>query len=543
MTTKHRTIQANQQNTEEAPLKRGVNSRFQNKKEDGPKSDEVRVFIIPKDERKIGHISDYLFSNMCSDLSVFSNVVIASTDIRGLNIRLISKSPEFKCAAISLSMALVAEHARVLVVPGEATMEKQRELNYSLLNRLKPHECAFGFARGKSAIDCAWHHIRKDGDKTSPPELLIKMDISNFFNTITRDMVEVAMAGHKIQPESIKEIADICTLDLIESKTIYKIAAGYISSLGNAGARKLQPAILGAIKQFYMGKFDSVMCRRLIHPDHMDRFAYVYAQCKKLVNLVNKISAMKKFIEFHGAKKLSTVYKAINRYTTRICAKYPEHEWKNVLDDMSYCFLSMAAKISENKDGTPIGKEIMLYQGGPSSPPMSNLVFKLLDYRFAGLAKKHGGKYGRYADDLQFSFPERKTTKNINMFIDYVSKILGESGYKMNKKKTVVAGTGGRMKVIGYNINSGKPTIGRGYRKKVENFVNNLRKDESGFGSDKYVAMGMVSYLHTAHPELAEKLRVKSQKIKTGRKIQCDENNTEGRDSTWGPHYWGRRNW
>jgi RNA-directed DNA polymerase len=44
-------------------------------------------------------------------------------------------------------------------------------------------------------------------------------------------------------------------------------------------------------------------------------------------------------------------------------------------------------------------------QGAPTSPAVSNLVCRRLDTRLAALAKKFGGHYTRYADDLTFSFP------------------------------------------------------------------------------------------------------------------------------------------
>jgi len=47
-----------------------------------------------------------------------------------------------------------------------------------------------------------------------------------------------------------------------------------------------------------------------------------------------------------------------------------------------------------------------LPQGAPTSPRLSNLVNYRLDARIAGMSKKLGANYTRYADDITLSFAE-----------------------------------------------------------------------------------------------------------------------------------------
>jgi len=101
-----------------------------------------------------------------------------------------------------------------------------------------------------------------------------------------------------------------------------------------------------------------------------------------------------------------------------------------------------------------------LPQGAPTSPRLSNLINVLLDARLAGLAKRFGGDYTRYADDLTFSFqtatnPTGPSTQQIaSMAIGYTSKILADFGYRLNKRKTRIATKHNRQIVTGLTVNT-----------------------------------------------------------------------------------------
>ncbi len=58
-------------------------------------------------------------------------------------------------------------------------------------------------------------------------------------------------------------------------------------------------------------------------------------------------------------------------------------------------------------------------QGAITSPVISNLVCKKLDYRLSGVASKRGISYTRYADDMYFSCDDevllRKTQNGVSI--------------------------------------------------------------------------------------------------------------------------------
>jgi hypothetical protein len=75
-----------------------------------------------------------------------------------------------------------------------------------------------------------------------------------------------------------------------------------------------------------------------------------------------------------------------------------------------------------------------LPQGAPTSPRLSNLVCYRLDFRLDRLARKLGGEYTRYADDLAFSFPADAGSR-VRGLIRTVKTILRSEGYELHVKK------------------------------------------------------------------------------------------------------------
>jgi hypothetical protein len=72
-----------------------------------------------------------------------------------------------------------------------------------------------------------------------------------------------------------------------------------------------------------------------------------------------------------------------------------------------------------------------LPQGAPTSPILSNLVNYGMDARLAGLAKRSGAIYSRYADDIIFSF-EKDDRRFIRGVVRRVRRILFANGYIMH---------------------------------------------------------------------------------------------------------------
>jgi RNA-directed DNA polymerase len=117
-----------------------------------------------------------------------------------------------------------------------------------------------------------------------------------------------------------------------------------------------------------------------------------------------------------------------------------------------------------------------LPQGACTSPALSNLVARKLDKRLAGMAKKHGWIYTRYADDLTFSGDKLAA---VPMLLARVRHIVGpgkgSEGFALNPKKGRVQRASGRQTVTGVVVNE-KPSLPREEVRKLRAILHNAKK-------------------------------------------------------------------
>ena len=107
-----------------------------------------------------------------------------------------------------------------------------------------------------------------------------------------------------------------------------------------------------------------------------------------------------------------------------------------------------------------------LPQGAPTSPMLSNMVFKRLDDHIFHYCRKRGIQYTRYADDLTFSGDDINT----NHLVSYVKMLLATRQFVLNEEKTKVMSQGRRQNVTGVVVNE-KLQVPRVYRDKIRQEV------------------------------------------------------------------------
>lgn len=153
-----------------------------------------------------------------------------------------------------------------------------------------------------------------------------------------------------------------------------------------------------------------------------------------------------------------------------------------------------------------------LPQGAPTSPILSNIVFKEIDDKITDLCKIRLVAYSRYADDMIFS----SNTKNVLVEIyQFVNKLLIQHSFEINKSKTKYLSGKGRMAITGININAGKLTVNKDIKRNLRsNLYNIIVKKDKTININS--VLGYLSFIKDIEPdhyfktkEYIEKLKLK----------------------------------
>jgi RNA-directed DNA polymerase len=138
----------------------------------------------------------------------------------------------------------------------------------------------------------------------------------------------------------------------------------------------------------------------------------------------------------------------------------------------------------------PTGPRVCV-QGAPTSPGLCNAILLRLDHRLAGLARKHGFAYTRYADDLTFSGND---TAKIAKFTRLVPSIVAAEGFSLNAAKTRIFRAGARQAVTGVIVNK---TMGlsRQQRRKLRAELDHQRRAADAGSVESARLRGKLAYL------------------------------------------------
>jgi hypothetical protein len=448
--------------------------------------DDSKVILIPKGRGFRGPTVKLIDSYIVSS-------VVAAGEFPGTNFNLFMEKlfVPSRSWQILINACLSVDHLRTIVVPPKEKYEYQKLIN-KRLKRIRQHESVYGFVKGKNSFDCAKSHT---DFHQGAPELLINLDISNFFNSVGWADLENALRFHGFEAQEIEEIKEQCTFSVSkDGEEVKKILLHLLSSCLLTHQEWQKPGKL------YFKKLTDLIIQSLdcYCPEKNNYFEEKFSS---------------HFFKSGGAKKQKIVNQYMVEHAPILMFQAGSAGYGSLIirdvEELNQFVSWMLIKLLKCGEKTSLG-ERMLYQGGPSSPFLSNLAFKLLDYRLSGFAKKVGGHYTRYADDVCFTFGHRKTTKQINLLIHSIKKIIASGGYDVNSSKVKVVGSGKNQDIVGYSVNSGYPTVSKKYRKNIYDEVKNMNQRS---GVDRVRQMekvaGKIAYLEISMPKQAKKLKEK----------------------------------
>ncbi|MEJ6401476.1 reverse transcriptase family protein [Yoonia sp. 2307UL14-13] len=165
-------------------------------------------------------------------------------------------------------------------------------------------------------------------------------------------------------------------------------------------------------------------------------------------------------------------------------------------------------------DMQPLLRGSHLPQGAPTSPALSNLVAYRLDLRLSALAKRLGGQYSRYADDLAFS-GDRTIIDTVH---GLVPDIIRDEGFRLNPHKTRTMGTASRQYVTGLVVNQHINVDRRSYDR-IKAVIHACGKPGDHRLADpafRDSLLGLIGWVEQVNPHRGRKLRERLDRAVTG---------------------------
>ncbi len=152
-----------------------------------------------------------------------------------------------------------------------------------------------------------------------------------------------------------------------------------------------------------------------------------------------------------------------------------------------------------------------LPQGAPTSPMLSNIVFKDVDDNITKFCNSKLVLYSRYADDLVFSCDTKSSL--VETYI-YVRKILTENDFRINESKTKFLSGKGRIVITGININEGKLTVRKEIKRNLRSSIHSLliKKDKT---INVNRILGYLSFIKDIEPDYHKKIIEYINKLKS----------------------------
>lgn len=116
-----------------------------------------------------------------------------------------------------------------------------------------------------------------------------------------------------------------------------------------------------------------------------------------------------------------------------------------------------------------------LPQGAPTSPVVSNIIFKQIDQKIYDYCESVGLAYTRYADDISISSKKDFSRDKCVKVIRDIRQILYDHGFYLNNSKTKIIPPGAKKIVTGLTVNDETPRVQREVKDYIESNLKFIR--------------------------------------------------------------------
>ncbi len=177
----------------------------------------------------------------------------------------------------------------------------------------------------------------------------------------------------------------------------------------------------------------------------------------------------------------------------------------------------VATRVGDKLYHVALGDRV-LPQGACTSPALTNLMCRRLDRRLAGLARKSGLAFTRYADDITFSGDGAVPIPKI---LGGLRRIVEDEGLAVHPDKTRVLRKGRRQEVTGLVVNE-RVGVSRAVRRRLRAIIHNVRKNglasQNRAGHRDFAAhlRGVVSFVQMVDADAGRRLREDLEKALQG---------------------------
>ncbi len=170
---------------------------------------------------------------------------------------------------------------------------------------------------------------------------------------------------------------------------------------------------------------------------------------------------------------LKDFFPSIELYRVKAVLMLPPFNLTNEREPLAYLIANLCCHnmmVERIQDGEVVNKmHPVLPQGAPTSPTITNIVCRRLDFLLKAVAKRFGVVYSRYADDITFSGNKNVYTPK-GAFLTEVRRIIEQQRFVVNEDKVRLQRPWQRQEVTGITVNK-STNVERHYVKQVRQWL------------------------------------------------------------------------